>query len=148
MSGAGSGLHVSGQGRQQSLAQGLMGVAGALLNGNATGALTAGIRLATGKKAKKHPGPDSNSGEVLLFSGCKDDQTSADTSKLSGGVTTGAMTYALIETLEHSTVGDWRNYSYRKLLQTMGQKLRANRMTQTPQFSTSHPFDLGSLFVL
>lgn len=124
-----------------------MGVAGALLNGNAAGALSAGLRLA-GKKKKQHPGPDNNAGEVLLFSGCKDNQTSADTSKLSGGLTTGAMTYALIETLEHSTVGDWRNYSYRKLLQTMRQKLRANRMTQTPQFSTSHPFDLGSLFVL
>lgn len=146
--GMGSGQKMSAPGRQQSFTQGLMGVAGALLHGNAAGALSAGLSLATGKKKRQNIEPDQNAGEVLLFSGCKDNQTSADTSKLSGGLTTGAMTYALIETLEHSTVGDWRNYTYRKLLQTMRQKLRANRMTQTPQFSTSHPFDLDQLFVL
>lgn len=145
--GTGTG-RISGSGRQQSLAQGLMGMAGALFHGNAAGALSAGLSLASGKKKKTTMEPNQNEGEVLLFSGCKDNQTSADTNKLSGGLTTGAMTYALIETLEHSTVGDWRNYTYRKLLQTMRQKLRANRMTQTPQFSTSHPFDLDQLFVL
>lgn len=145
--GTGSGQRINGSGRP-SLTQGLMGVAGALLNGNPSGAISAGINLATGRKKRPQTGPDPNAGEVLLFSGCKDNQTSADTSKLSGGLTTGAMTYALIETLEHSTVGDWRNYTYRKLLQTMRQKLRANRMTQTPQFSTSHPFDLGTPFVI
>lgn len=147
MFGTGSGQRISGTGRP-SFANGIAGVAGAALNGNLSGALSAGLNLVTGRKKKQHTGPDPNAGEVLLFSGCKDNQTSADTSKLSGGLTTGAMTYALIETLEHTTVGDWRNYTYRKLLQTMRQKLRVNRMTQIPQFSTSHPFDLGSQFVI
>lgn len=147
--GTGSGQRVSG-GRNNSLTSGLFNVAGALLNGNATSALSAGLNLAgVGRKKNKMPtGPDPNAGEVLLFSGCKDNQTSADTSKLAGGLTTGAMSYALIETLEHSTVGDWRNYTYRKLLQTMRQKLRNAKMTQIPQFSTSHPFDLSSRFML
>lgn len=145
----GSGQRISGGNQKTSLTQGIADMAGALLNGNAAGVLSAGFALATGKKKKKpHAGPDPNSGEVLLFSGCKDNQTSADTSDMAGGLSTGAMTYALIETLEHSTVGDWRNYTYRKLLQTMRQKLRAKRMTQIPQFSTSHPFDLASPFVL
>ncbi|CDF40610.1 unnamed protein product [Chondrus crispus] len=146
--GTGSGQRISG-GKGMSLTSGLLNVAGALLNGSASGALNAGFNMATGgKKKKKTPGPDPNAGEVLLFSGCKDNQTSADTSKLTGGLPTGAMTFALIETLEHSTVGDWRNYNYRQLLQTMRQKLRAAKMTQVPQFSTSHPFDLSTSFML
>lgn len=149
--GTGSGTKTSSGGRPQSLTGGLFGVAGALLSGNTSSALQQGLSLTGfGKKKKKYQaqGPDPNAGEVLLFSGCKDNQTSADTSKLAGGLTTGAMTYALIETLEHSTVGDWRNYTYRKLLKTMREKLRAAKMSQTPQFSTSHPFDLSSPFVL
>jgi len=147
--GTGTG-QLSGGGKPPGLASGLFSAANALLSGNASGAITAGLN-ATGiikKKKKALPGPDPTRGEVLLFSGCKDNQTSADTSKLAGGLTTGAMTYALIETLEHSTVGDWHNYNYRKLLQTMRQKLRAAKMSQTPQFSTSHPFDLASPFLL
>lgn len=121
------------------------------MNGNANGAVSAGLNMASGllRKKKQQPvQPDANAGEVLLFSGCKDNQTSADTSKLTGGLSTGAMTYAFIETIEHSTVGDWRNYTYRNMLKTMREKLRAARMTQTPQFSTSHPFDLSTHFVL
>lgn len=128
------------------LTSGIMTVAGALLSGSGASVLQS---LATGRKKKKaFSGPDPNAGEVLLFSGCMDNQTSADTSKFTGGLTTGAMTYALIETLEHSTVGDWRNYTYRKLLKTMREKLIAAKMTQTPQFSTSHPFDLSTRFIL
>lgn len=148
--GTGSGQRVQGTGKNPSLTSGLFGVAGALLNGNANSAFAQGLNLAGygKKKKKKHTGPDPHAGEVLLFAGCKDNQTSADTSRLAGGLTTGAMTYALIETLEHSTVGDWRNYTYRKLLHTMRQKLRAAKMSQVPQFSTSHPFDLNSKFML
>lgn len=155
--GTGTGQKMSGPSRHQSIAHGLMGMAGALFHGNAMGAISAGLNLASGRRKKRGKNftegtfgieGSPGGGEVLLFSGCKDNQTSADTSKLSGGLTTGAMTYALIETLEHSTVGDWRNYSYRKMLQTMRLKLKACRMTQTPQFSTSHPFDLDQLFIL
>ncbi|CAA7038961.1 unnamed protein product [Microthlaspi erraticum] len=39
-------------------------------------------------------------GEVFSFTGCDDDQTSADTPQLSGSAWTGAMTYAFIQAIE------------------------------------------------
>lgn len=147
--GTGSGQRISGG--RPSLSSGLMGVAGAFFNGGGTSALQAGLHLATSygrRKRRPRQGPDPNAGEVLLFAGCRDGETSADTSKLARGLTTGAMTYALIEALEHSSVGDWRNYTYRKLLQSMRQKMINAKLRQVPQFSTSHPFDLSSRFVM
>lgn len=147
--GTGSGQRISGG--RPNLASGLMGVAGAFLNGGGSSMFQAGMNLATGygRKKKKHTQmPDGNAGEVLLFAGCRDGETSADTSKLARGLTTGAMSYAFIEALEHSSVGDWRNYTYRKLLQSMRQKMIVAKLRQVPQFSTSHPFDLSSPFIL
>lgn len=51
----------------------------------------------------------TNGGEVISFSGCDDDQTSADTSALSKVTSTGAMTYSFIQAIEHGnakTYGD------------------------------------------
>ncbi|KAL9277348.1 hypothetical protein ACSQ67_025101 [Phaseolus vulgaris] len=42
----------------------------------------------------------SNGGEVICFSGCDDNQTSADTSALSKITSTGAMTFCFIQALE------------------------------------------------
>ncbi|KAI3444834.1 hypothetical protein Pfo_001499 [Paulownia fortunei] len=42
----------------------------------------------------------SNGGEVISFSGCDDDQTSADTSALSKVTSTGAMTFCFIQAIE------------------------------------------------
>ncbi|GAB4844260.1 Metacaspase-1 [Ancistrocladus abbreviatus] len=42
----------------------------------------------------------SNGGEVISFSGCDDDQTSADTAALSKITSTGAMTYCFIQAIE------------------------------------------------
>ncbi|KAG7546253.1 Zinc finger LSD1-type [Arabidopsis suecica] len=42
----------------------------------------------------------TSGGEVFSFTGCDDDQTSADTPQLSGSAWTGAMTYAFIQALE------------------------------------------------
>ncbi|KAL2460931.1 Metacaspase-1 [Abeliophyllum distichum] len=42
----------------------------------------------------------SNGGEVISFSGCDDDQTSADTSALSKITSTGAMTFCFIQAIE------------------------------------------------
>jgi metacaspase-1 len=152
----GSGMTVAGEsGGRASLGSGLAQVAGALVQGRPSSAVGPILKMVTGQVKKKRrqgksaTGPDWSKGEVLMFAGCTDKQTSADTNKLSGGRTvTGAMTYALIEAVEHSTVGDWHNYSYQKLLHTMRQKLLAARMTQTPQFSTSHPFDMNNKFVI
>jgi metacaspase-1 len=151
----GSGMTVAGGGKQPSLlTHGLAQVAGALAAGRPSAAVAPIFKMVAGQvgrkraRARKPVEPDWNAGEVLLFAGCTDKQTSADTNKLSGGTVTGAMTYAMIEAIEHSTVGDWHNYSYTKLLHTMRQKLLAAKMTQTPQFSTSHPFDMSNRFVV
>lgn len=42
----------------------------------------------------------TSGGEVISFSGCDDDQTSADTSALSKVTSTGAMTYSFIQAIE------------------------------------------------
>ncbi|CAH2078010.1 unnamed protein product [Thlaspi arvense] len=42
----------------------------------------------------------TSGGEVFSFTGCDDDQTSADTPQLSGSAWTGAMTYAFIQAIE------------------------------------------------
>eukprot|EP00268_Persea_americana_P046184 TRINITY_DN4750_c0_g1_i10.p1 TRINITY_DN4750_c0_g1~~TRINITY_DN4750_c0_g1_i10.p1 ORF type:complete len:137 (+),score=20.79 TRINITY_DN4750_c0_g1_i10:2277-2687(+) len=42
----------------------------------------------------------TNGGEAISFSGCDDNQTSADTSALSRITSTGAMTYSFIEAIE------------------------------------------------
>eukprot|EP00173_Palmaria_palmata_P003280 Plantae.Rhodophyta-Palmaria_palmata.ctg3415.p1 GENE.Plantae.Rhodophyta-Palmaria_palmata.ctg3415~~Plantae.Rhodophyta-Palmaria_palmata.ctg3415.p1 ORF type:complete len:223 (+),score=43.68 Plantae.Rhodophyta-Palmaria_palmata.ctg3415:318-986(+) len=132
-----------------------MRVAGAVLQGRPSAAVVPLFDMVSGGRRKKKvitkavAAPDWTKGEVLMFAGCTDKQTSADTNKLGNGKTvTGAMTYALIEAIEHSTVGDWHNYSYQKLLHTMRQKLLAARMSQTPQFSSSHPFDMNNRFLV
>ena len=50
--------------------------------------------------------PAAPRGEVVCFSGCDDDQPSADQSQLSEGTSTGAMTFALIAAAEegHTTI--------------------------------------------
>lgn len=145
----GSGVSTSSAGAGSSSAVGIaLGMFGALAQGGPTGALSHGLKLAVKSRRRKtyqRPEPNPRAGEVVLFSGCADHQTSADTSALAGGTTTGAMTYAFIEAIEHGT-GDWHDYSYRKLLHTMRQKLLAVKLEQIPQFSSSHRMDLASPF--
>lgn len=57
----------------------------------------------------------TNGGEVIQFGASRDKQTAADTSQLSGGVSTGAATYAFINAIE--TWG--ANISYGALLTNM-----------------------------
>jgi hypothetical protein len=126
-------------------------VVGAFNAGGPVGLIKESLRLAVGagsrRKSNPHV-PSPSAGEVLLFSGCRDNQVSADTNAMSGTSVTGAMTYAFIEAIEHASVGDWRQYTYRALLQTMRDKLRVAGMRQTPQFSTSHPFDVNMRFTI
>ncbi|CAM8922670.1 unnamed protein product [Rhodiola kirilowii] len=51
-------------------------------------------------RAKHGTWKGTSGGEVISFSGCDDDQTSADTEALSKVASTGAMTYAFIEAIE------------------------------------------------
>ncbi|KAG1047087.1 hypothetical protein G6F43_010447 [Rhizopus delemar] len=72
--------------------------------------------------------------DVIMFSGCKDDQTSADAKE--AGRATGAMSYALTTTLREDP-----NQSYYKLLNNIRCILR-DKYSQRPQLSASHPIDV------
>ncbi|CAH1420400.1 unnamed protein product [Lactuca virosa] len=63
----------------------------------------------------------TNGGEVISFSGCDDDQSSADTSSLSKVTSTGAMTFSFIQAIErgHGT-------TYGDMLTSMRNTIRKN----------------------
>jgi len=87
-----------------------------------------------------------SAGEIILFSGCQDNQTSADVGPSGGqSVSSGAMTYSFIEAIEHGSTA-WQDYTYKSLCQAMRIKLRNKGYRQIPQLSTSRPFDLNSPF--
>lgn len=77
--------------------------------------------------------------DVIMFSGCKDDQTSADT--FADGQATGAMSHAFIEVMNKNS-----NQSYLTLLQNM-RGLLEGKYTQKPQLSSSHPIDTNLKFI-
>jgi len=100
------------------------------------------------KKTNQYNGPPVCAGDVFMFSGCEDHQTSADTSGLAGGTSTGAMTYCFVQAIEHGSVSDWRQYTYGSLLQAMRQKLREKRFSQKPQLSSSRPLLSSTPFMI
>ncbi|GMG22015.1 unnamed protein product [Ambrosiozyma monospora] len=82
----------------------------------------------------------SSRADVMMFSGCKDDQTSADANE--AGKFTGALSWALLQVLN-----DEPNQTYLTLLQNIRSVL-ATKYTQKPQLSTSHKIDPNVQFVL
>ncbi|TFK21635.1 metacaspase [Coprinopsis marcescibilis] len=77
--------------------------------------------------------------DVIFLSGCKDEQTSADT--VEGGEATGAMSYAFISVLSENS-----QLSYKQLLVNVRDILQ-NKYSQKPQLSASHPIDTDLLFI-
>lgn len=94
------------------------------------------------KKSKKSKKSYDNSSDanVIMLSGCMDDQCSAD-AKIEGK-STGAMTYAFKTALDE-TSGDC---TYGDLVSTMYNVLSKGGYSQVPQLSTARPFDLQSKF--
>ncbi|KAI0540834.1 peptidase C14, caspase domain-containing protein [Xylaria digitata] len=78
--------------------------------------------------------------DVWMFSGCADDQTSADTSI--AGAPTGAMSWALVRTLRQNP-----EQSYINVLQNTREELAQN-YSQIPQLSCSGQFDLDQFVVV
>ncbi|ORZ24008.1 peptidase C14, caspase domain-containing protein [Absidia repens] len=115
---------------------GLMKAGMAYAGGNVGGALSSlmsiGNKVMTGKKTdervKQFKGSEA---DVISFSGCKDDQTSADA--VINSRATGAMSYALTTALRSN-----KNQSYLQLLNSVRAILR-EKYSQRPQFSSSHP---------
>ncbi|XP_075487681.1 metacaspase-1-like [Primulina tabacum] len=107
----------------------------------------------------------TNGGEVISFSGCDDDQTSADTSALSKITSTGAMTFCFIQAIErgHGTtygtiltamraairdagssgggLGDGAVTSLLTMLLTGG-SVSSGGLRQEPQLTACEPFDV------
>ncbi len=86
-------------------------------------------------------------GNIKMFSGCKDDQTSADVSNVakfglpdSDGAG-GACTNALLKALQDSEDPTWID-----VLKSARETLKTDRFTQVPQLSTSHSLNLREKF--
>ncbi|KAF2124443.1 peptidase C14 [Dothidotthia symphoricarpi CBS 119687] len=75
---------------------------------------------------------------VTMFSGCKDDQTSAD-ARIQGNAT-GAMTWAFLETMKRNSAP-----TYAQTLQLTRQLLDQSKYTQIPQLSSGLDIDLENL---
>jgi hypothetical protein len=78
--------------------------------------------------------------DVIMFSGSKDDQTSADATIASQA--TGAMSWAFVTALKKNP-----QQSYVQLLNSIRDEL-ATRYSQKPQLSASHPLNTNLLFVM
>lgn len=77
--------------------------------------------------------------DVIMFSGSKDDQTSADA--VEDGKNIGAMSWSFIRVLRAQP-----QQSYLSLLQNMRREL-SGKYTQKPQLSASHPTDTNLQFI-
>ena len=82
---------------------------------------------------------------VVMLSGCRDDQTSADTTL--GNQATGAMSYSFIETMK----GNAGSITYKELLHGMREVLHTKgpkEFAQFPQLSYGRPMDLEETFTM
>ncbi|KAF9784616.1 caspase domain-containing protein [Thelephora terrestris] len=86
------------------------------------------------RKSKGSPG------DVICFSGCEDNQTSADT--VEGGLAVGAMSWAFIQCLNANP-----KQSYQQLLKNIRTLLRKH-FSQRPQLSSSHRINIRKGFIL
>jgi len=124
-------------------------VVGSLIQGNPAGIAEAlmsifdGSLSATSNSANQQAIIEKrqHDADVIQFSGCRDNQTSADASI--NNVATGAMSYALITVL-----GQNQNLSYSQLLTQIRQIMKEKRFSQIPQLSSSHPMNMNSQFTL
>jgi len=83
----------------------------------------------------------STQADVVMFSGCKDYQTSADTN-VSGYGATGAASFAFVNAVRSAE----RNMTYSELLATMREMLHG-KYTQKIQMSTGFPTDMNIPFI-
>lgn len=94
-------------------------------------------RLQQNKKQSHSPG------EVILFSGCKDEQYSADA--YIKGKYQGALTWAFFTVLEKH---NFEPISYKRLIREIHTLLRRHRYEQIPQLSCGQYVDLKNTFCL
>ncbi|CAG8513131.1 1060_t:CDS:2 [Funneliformis mosseae] len=111
------------------------------LNGIKTSLMSFGKRATSGKSiAEQNRQTKSSPADVIMLSGCKDAQTSADTNE--AGINTGAMSYALIKTMREN-----KDISYQQMLNLV-RDILASKYSQKPQLSASHEMDMNLKFVI
>jgi len=133
---------------RKNVAMNLLNTGMAFKSGNIFGALSAGQEALTTLSALGNEGQAqeiteqtrSSQGDVVMFAGCKDYQTSADTN-VSGYGATGAASYAFI-----NSVSKGGNITYTDLLAMMREKLYG-KYSQVIQMSTGFPRDMNTPFI-
>ncbi|KAK6220885.1 Ca(2+)-dependent cysteine protease [Pestalotiopsis sp. IQ-011] len=125
--------------------QGLLSAIGSYARGDMGGVASSILGFA--KKAykgddayKRTKDTRTSPADVIMWSGSKDDQTSADATIAQQA--TGAMSWAFITALSKNS-----QQSYVQLLNSIREVLET-KYTQKPQLSCSHPLDTSILFVL
>ncbi|KAG4083746.1 hypothetical protein H8356DRAFT_1747752 [Neocallimastix lanati (nom. inval.)] len=98
------------------------------------------IKKNSANAKKKTEQTKSTFADVIMFSGCKDSQTSADT-KINN-TSTGAMSYAFIKAISTSN-----NLTYLQLLQKTKGILR-EKYSQKPQLSSGRLMDMNQVFFM
>ncbi|KAF8924190.1 Ca(2+)-dependent cysteine protease [Dissophora ornata] len=100
-----------------------------------------GKKLMAAKNRDKNSHNKASAADCIMFSGCKDTQTSADAHEQGFGMT-GAMTFSFISALTANP-----QQSYLELLNSIRDILRS-KYEQKPQLSSSHPVDLSLMFTM
>ncbi|KAM0285476.1 hypothetical protein ACHAQH_001426 [Verticillium albo-atrum] len=125
--------------------QGLLGVISSYSQGDMSGVANNIMgffkKATTGDDAHQRTMATKTSpADVIMFSGSKDDQTSADATIAQQA--TGAMSWAFITSLKKNP-----QQSYVQLLNSIRDELEA-KYSQKPQLSCSHPLNTNLLFVM
>ncbi|KAF9311600.1 Ca(2+)-dependent cysteine protease [Podila horticola] len=94
------------------------------------------------KEFARQVGLKAADADVIMFSGCKDNQDSADVRFTQGGRSSsfGAMTYAFTKSIQENPM-----QSYQEMLNNIRELLK-DKYTQKPQLSSSRPMDMQMLF--
>lgn len=100
-----------------------------------------GPSRAAAEKRKRTKG--SSCADVIMFSGCKDDQTSADAANLKGEGG-GAMTFAFLDSMNAANC----NIGYGPLLVKMREHIFSYGHTQKPQLSSARYMDMQQPFLI
>ncbi|WVQ89284.1 hypothetical protein IAS59_003038 [Cryptococcus gattii] len=124
--------------------EGLLGAGMDILRGDTGGIMTSLFGAAKSAWAANKAGEmtkktKTSPADVLMWSGCKDNQTSADVQE--DGEATGAMSYAFISALNKRP-----NQSYQELLIAIRDEMKG-KYTQKPQLSACHPIDTRLQFL-
>ncbi|KAI8635947.1 peptidase C14, caspase domain-containing protein [Parasitella parasitica] len=124
---------------------GILSAGLAYASGNKSGALSSLMSLGKSIMSKKSVDErvkqfKSSESDIIMFSGCKDNQTSADA--MENGASTGAMSYAFTTVLRQN-----QNLTYLQLLNAIREILKS-KYSQRPQLSASHPIDVNLAFII